>query len=237
MNPIKAITLAALLFTGTAFAQQPAPADDTKAKNILDEVSKKAKGYATVKANFVITIENADKTKQTQEGELIVKGQKYKVKMKQKSKGKDGKEKETVEEYISDTKTAWNYSEKNKEVTIDNAKKTTKDGFSVSDIFVLHEKGFKYKFSKEETQAGVPVQIIDLYPSKPDGKKYHTVKVTIDKAKKQITTVTFLNKDGSKMTYTVKAMTPNTDVPDATFSFDVKAHPGTQVVDLREDEE
>ncbi|TND05353.1 MAG: outer membrane lipoprotein carrier protein LolA [Bacteroidetes bacterium] len=236
MNPlIKMTTVTAMLFAGSLLAQQPAVVNDTKAKTILDEVSKNAKTFKTVKANFTITIENADKSKSTQEGELIVKGQKYKVKMKQKTKDKAGKEKEYAEEYISDTQTAWNYSEKNKEVTIDNAKKTTKEGFSVNDIFVLHEKGFKYSFEKEEKQSGVDVQVINLYPSKPEGKKYHTVRVVIDKVKKQITSVTFLNKDGSKMTYTVKTMTPNAEVPDTTFHFDVKAHPGVEVVDLREE--
>lgn len=232
MNPLKTLAFSALLLAAPLSAQE---ANDPKAKSILDEVSKNAKTYKTVKANFVITIENPDKSKTTQEGELIVKGQKYKVKMKQKAKDKAGKEKEYAEEYISDTQTSWNYSEKNKEVTIDNAKKTTKDGFSVNDIFVLHEKGFKYKFDKEEKQGGVDVQVINLYPTKAEGKKYHTVKVVIDKAKKQITSVTFLNKDGSKMTYSVKTMTPNSDVPDNTFMFDVKAHPGVEVVDLREE--
>lgn len=239
MNAFKTLTLTALLFAGTIAAQQPVPdptVNDPKAKAILDEVSKKAKAYTTVKATFSIIIEGADKSKQTQEGELVFKGQKYKVTMKQKSKGKDGKEKETVEEYISDTKTSWNYSEKNKEVTIDHAKTTTKDGFSVNDIFTLHEKGFKYKFDKEEKKGTQTLEWINLFPLKPEAKKYHTVKLAVDKATNQIVTVIFQNKDGSKITYNVKSMTPNTDVPDSTFNFDQKAHPGTNVVDLRDDD-
>lgn len=238
MKPIKHLAIAAFLLATPAIAQQAAPEiNDAKAKSILDEVSKNAKTFKTVKASFVLTITNADGSKQTQEGDITLKGEKFKVRMKQKGKDKAGKEKEFVEEYISDTKTSWNYSEKNNEVTIDNAKTTTKEGWKMSDLFVLHEKGFRYKFDKEEVQSGVAVQVINLYPTKPDQKKYHTVRVVIDKAKKQIISATFLNKDGSKTTYVVKNMTPNTEVPDTTFSFDVKAHPKVVVVNLKEDED
>lgn len=238
MNAFKYLPIAAILLASPAIAQQAVPEiNDPKAKTILDEVSKNAKTFKTVKANFVLTIVNADGSKQTQEGEVTLKGEKFKVRMKQKGKDKAGKDKEYVEEYISDTKTSWNYSEKNNEVTIDNAKATTKEGWKMSDLFVLHEKGFRYKFDKEEVQGGVAVQVINLYPNKPDQKKFHTVKVVIDKAKKQIISATFLNKDGSKTTYMVKNMTPNTEVPDTTFSFDVKAHPKVIVVNLKEDED
>ena len=60
-----------------------------------------------------------------------------------------------------------------------------------------------------------------------------TVKLTIDKAKKQIINVVFMNKDGSSITYNVKTFTPNTEISDAMFQFDLKAHPGTEVIDMR----
>ncbi len=231
MNPIKsiAIGLCAVLISMPAFAQV---AQDPKAKAILDEVSKTAKAYTTINATFSITFDKGAQ-KDVKEGSIIIKGKKYRMTLKNKVK-----DKLYTEEYVNDTKTNWVYSEQNKEVTIDNApdpNKETKDGISPNNIFTIHEKGFKYKFEKEETQNGRVVQIITLYPEKPDKKNYHTVKLVIDKVKKQIVSATLFNKDNSKTIYAVKTFVANQDAPDATFTFDVKAHPGVAIVDLREE--
>jgi outer membrane lipoprotein-sorting protein len=236
MKSLKKITLAipALLLSVMAFAQPADPNYDPKAKAILDEVSKTAKAYSTISATFSVTVKQANNTTDVKNGSVIMKGGKYKIIL-------DNKVKDVVkkEEYYNDGKTTWVYIEKQKEVTIDYApdptKKKAENSISPNDIFTIHEKGFKYTFIKEETQNGRVVQIINLFPEKPDKKNYHTVKVTIDKLKKQIINVVFLNKDGSSITYNVKTFTPNTEISDAMFQFDLKAHPGTSVIDLRED--
>jgi hypothetical protein len=88
---------------------------------------------------------------------------------------------------------------------------------------------------KEEVQGGKTVQLIDLFPEQADKKNYHTVKVVIDKAKKQIISATFLNKDGSKTIYAVKTFTSNLEVADATFIMEPgKQFPKCEIVDLRE---
>ncbi|MGL4596430.1 MAG: LolA family protein [Bacteroidia bacterium] len=231
MNPFKSIALglSAVLLATSAMAQAT---QDPKAKAILDEVSKTAKAYTTINATFSITFDKGAQ-KDVKEGSILIKGKKYRMTLKNKVK-----DKLYTEEYVNDTKTNWVYSEQNKEVTIDNApdpNKETKDGISPNNIFTIHEKGFKYKFEKEETQNGRVVQIITLYPEKPDKKNYHTVKLVIDKLKKQIVSATLFNKDNSKTIYTVKTFTSNQELSDATFTFDVKAHPGVAIVDLREE--
>lgn len=227
--------LPALLILALPFGSRAQQTPEQKAKAILDEVSQKAKAFKTVKADFEMTIEGADKSKTTQKGDIILKDKKYKITMKQKGKDKDGKPKDFNEEYITDTKSQWNYSEKNKEVTIDCAKATTKDGFAISDIFTIHEKGYDSKFEKEEKRGAKTVQVITLTPQKTDGKKVSKVTLEIDKAKKQVSSVTLHKTDGSKQTINIKSMKTNEEVPDSTFGFDVKAHPGVKVVDLRED--
>ena len=226
-----AIPIFLLVFPTITKAQDPNY--DPKAKLILDDVSKTAKSYTTITATFSITIKKADNTSDVKNGSIIMKSGKYKITL-------ENKVKEVIkkEEYYNDGKTTWVYSEKDKEVNVDNFdpnKKKTENSISPNDIFTIHEKGFKYKFIKEEIQNGKTVQLIDLYPEKPDKKNYHTVKLTIDKVKKQIINVVFLNKDGSTTTYTVKTFTPNLDVPDSTFQFDIKTHPGVSVIDLRDD--
>ncbi len=222
-----ALTVPACIFAFATFAQT---AQDPKAKLILDEVSKTAKAYTTITASFSITMKNKENKTDTKNGSIVMKSGKYKITLE--NKVKDAIKKE---EYYNDGKTTWVYSEKDNEVTIDCYDPTQKKESQISpnDIFTIHEKGFKYKYVKEETQAGKVVHLIDMFPENPDKKNYHTVKLIIDKAKKQIISVAFLNKDGSSTTYTVKSLTPNIDMTDASFQFDTKSHPGVEAIDLR----
>jgi outer membrane lipoprotein-sorting protein len=219
-----------------SFAQPAAQKDpnyDPKAKIILDDVSKTAKAYTSINASFTITMKKTDNTTDVKTGSIIMKSGKYKITLDNKVKGVTKKE-----EYYNDGKTTWVYSEKDNEVTIDCApdpnKKKNENSISPNDIFTIHEKGFKYQFVKEETQNGKAVQLIDLIPEKPDKKNYHRVKLTIDKVKKQIINVVFLNKDGSSTTYSVGTFTPNQEVNETSFQFDKKTHPGVSEIDLRE---
>ncbi|HLG02754.1 MAG TPA: outer membrane lipoprotein carrier protein LolA [Bacteroidia bacterium] len=233
-------TIAAIFFALNSFAQPPAakqvdPNYDNKAKTILDDVSKTAKSYSSITASFSISLKKANGTPDVKNGSIIMKSGRYKILLENVIKGVSKKE-----EYFNDGITTWVFSEKDKEVTVDcapdpNARKN-ENSISPNDIFTIHEKGFKYKFVKEETLNGKVVQVIDLFPEKPDKKNYHTVKLTIDKLKKQIITVIFMHKDQSTTTYSIKTLSPNLEVTDASFQFDAKSHPGVSVVDLRPEE-
>ncbi|HEU4716933.1 MAG TPA: outer membrane lipoprotein carrier protein LolA [Bacteroidia bacterium] len=230
------LLIPAFLFAGKVMAQQPATNDyDPKAKTILDDVSKTAKSYSTITAEFTITTKKTDGTSDSKDGTIVLKGSKYKLTLNTKVK-----DKMYAEEYYNDGKTTWAYVQKDNEVTIDNApdpNKKKEGTFSVSDIFSDPAKGFKYRFIKEETLNGKVVQQIELYPEKPDKKNYHTIKLTIDKVKKQVISAVQVNNDQSTITYTIKKFTPNLDVPDSTFQFDKKTHPGVKAIDLREDDD
>jgi outer membrane lipoprotein-sorting protein len=194
---------------------------DTKAKAILDEVSKKTKTYTSIAADFSYTIENKKQnTSEKQDGKLVVKGDKYKLDIAN----------QTV---LSDGKVTWTILKESKEVQINNAS-TSDESVNPSSIFTIYDKGFKYEFVKEETQKdGTVDQIIKLYPLEPAKKNFHTVTLAISKAKKQIKSIRVNGKDGSDITYNVKKFTPNTDVADATFTFNAKTYPGFEVMDLR----
>jgi len=238
LSILSGLAFAALVIMPTAsFAQaKTGPDYDPKAKTILDGVSATAKAYTSITATFTIATEKPGGVKETKTGTVILKGNMYKITLDSKnSKGVPYKE-----EYYNDGTTMWTYNGNDNECQVDNApdpaKKKNDNTISPTEIFTFHENGFKYKFMKEETQAGGKVvQMIDLYPEQPDKKPYHTVKLTIDKVKKQIMSIVLMNKDGSKTTYTVNTFTPNTAYTDATFRFDKAAHPGVTMVDLREE--
>ena len=206
--------LAALLsvsILGTAAAQ-----NDPKAKTILDDLSAKTKAYTTIKAEFSMTTEKKDKTKDTQNGKIQTKGDKYKLEI-------------PGHEIYCDGKTVWEYIKDANEVQVKDMETGGDDALNPSTIFTVYEKGFKYKFDGEDALT----QTISLFPLNPDKKKFHTVKMVIDKTKKQISSVKMMMKDGTTTTYQIKSFTPNAAIPDTDFTFDKKAHPGVSVEDLR----
>lgn len=217
---MKYIFVSTILFllSAASFAQVK-EVPDPKAKALLDELSAKTKGYTSIKADFTMVMQSKDKTKkaETQKGSLQLKGQKYKLEI-------------TGQEIISDGKTSWTFLKDSKEVQIKDADaNANNEGVTPTNIFTIYEKGYKYKFDGENTTSNV----VALFPNNPEKKKFHTIKLVLDKTKKQITSFTVYMKDGNTLEYTINAFETNMALPDDLFVFDVKAHPGVDVVDLR----
>lgn len=189
--------------------------NDPKAKVILDELSTKTKAYTTIKAEFSVVTEKKDKTKDTQFGKISTKGTKYKLEIAGHEIYCDGK---IVQEFIKDAN----------ELQIKNME-TGEEGINPSTIFTIYEKGYKYKFDAEDAM----IQTISIFPDNPDKKKMISAKLIIDRAKKQITSVKMIMRDGSTQTYSIKTFVNNVIIPDTDFTFDKKAHPGVSVEDIR----
>src|SRR5476649_2557632 len=221
---MKKLTIYILLFLASinAFAQQ-----DAEAKTILNGVSKKFKAYTVVKADFTFQLDNPQAGgKQSQNGALIVnsKAGKYKVTL------FDPVNKvATDQEIISDGKTQWTYLLKDKEVQVNNAGKSD-DEMNPSQLFTMYEHGYKYIYNGDEKLNGKLCAVIDLTPENID-KPFFKIRLYIDKAKQQIYSAIIFDKSGARYTYTLNTITPNIKVPDETFTFDKKTHPGVDVED------
>ncbi len=212
--------IVALVIIGS-FGLDASAQTDSKAKEILAAVSKKYRSYDVVKTDFTFTLNNAQaKVNETQQGTLYVKANanKYKVAM-------------TNQDLISDGKVQWTYLKNDKEVQISNVDLSS-DAINPAKIFTIYEKGFKYLYTGEKKAGAKTYQMIDLSPT--DTKKsIFKVRLSIDKVTKQIANVVIFEKNGNTYTYNVKTFLPNIKVPEATFAFDAKKHPGVEVVDLR----
>ncbi len=189
---------------------------DVQAKKILDELSAKTKAYTSIKAEFTFVNEKKDKTKDSQNGKIQTKGNKYKLEI-------------PGHEIYCDGKTVWDFIKDANEVQVKDMEAGGDDALNPTTIFTIYEKGYKYKFDGEDAIT----QNISLFPLNPDKKKFHTAKLFIDKTKKQISSVKMLMKDGSTQTYTIKTFEGNAAMADADFTFNAKAHPGISVEDLR----
>src|SRR6218665_4039868 len=195
---------------------------DPKAKAILDDVSKTTKAYKTISADYSFAIFNKDK-KQLEKwtGKVLIKGSKFKLEI-------------PGNTIVCDGVTMWNYNKDAKEVTIKSFDAENEEQ-NPSKIFTLYESGFKYKYDKEEKVGTLVCEVIDLYPAvKPEKKKFHTMKIYVDKMKKQVVQMKRLMKDGGTEVYEIKSLKPNLVIADNTFVFDTKTLKADQINDERD---
>lgn len=207
------------LSTLSSFAQE----QDPKAKSILDELSKVTKAYKTITSEYIFTILNKDK-KQTekQTGKVQVKGSKFKLDI-------------PGNTIVCDGKTIWAHNKDANEVTIKNFEANNEDQLNPSKIFTMYETGYKYKYEKEEKVGTAICHVITLFPSvKPEKKKFHTVKLFVDKTKKQVAKLVMMMKDGSTQSYEIKTFKANAEIADNVFVFDLKPFKADQITDERE---
>jgi outer membrane lipoprotein-sorting protein len=224
MKKLLILTLISICAITAAFAQK-----DADAQKILNAVSKKYKSYNMMKADFSFTLDDQmSNIKDTQVGTLISqpKANKFKVII------YNPEDKTTVaQEIISDGKSQWTYVKKDKEVELNNVDHS-EDNLNPAQMFTLYEHGYKYIYNGEQKIDGKICQVIDLTPE--DAKKqFFKVRLSIDKAKKQIYSAMIFDKNGSKYTYVIRTFTPNPKLPETIFTFDKKSYPGVEVVDLR----
>lgn len=213
MSKKLSLLLLSLTITVGVFAQ-----DDVKAKAILDKLSAKTKKYTSIKTTFDYQIVNkAEGLNEKQSGTLQIKGEKYYLSI----KGQD---------VFSDGKSIYTLLKDAEEVQINSIPdENEEDVISPNTIFTLYEKGFKYKYVKEENGN----DIINLYPNNPQDKSFHRVEIQINKTKGEIYKVTVFGKDGTDMSYTIKNFTPNIAITDDTFVYSKAKYPKYDVIDLR----
>lgn len=199
-----------IVFSVSGIAQ-----NDKKATAILDEVSVKTKSYKTIKIDFTYAMDNAkEKIHDKFKGTLVSKGDKYKLT----AAGQD---------VISDGKTIWTYLKDANEVQINNVGDDD-DSFTPTKMLSGYTKDFKSKFIEEKGND----QVIELYPLQK-GKTFTKVRLTIDKAKKQISRFVIYDRSGSTFSYIVDKFVADQPIADTIFSFNKVEHPGVEVNDMR----
>lgn len=195
--------------------------DDPKSKVIVDRLMAQAKGWTSFEADFTSRLQSTrDKLDLKQEGTMKVKGKKFRLVL----------DKNTI---INDGATIHTYSSETNEVTLSDPAEMDQE-LDPSKLFTQYEKGFKSQFVEEKADAaGAMTQVVKLFPLDASKKPYHTVVLTVDKAKGEPRSIQVLYKDGNVVTYTLKKFTPNAVLADALFVFDKAKYPGVEVNDMR----
>ncbi len=195
--------------------------DDARSKAIVDKLIAKAKVWTSFEADFSSRLQNTkDKLDVKQEGTMKVKGKKFRLAL----------DKNTI---INDGTTLYTYNKESNEVNLSDPAEMDQE-LDPSKLFTQYEKGFKSAFVEEKADAaGVMMQTIKLFPLDPAKKGFHTVVITVDKAKVEPRTIQVLYKDGNVVTYNLKKFTANPELADALFVFDKTKFPGVEVNDMR----
>jgi outer membrane lipoprotein-sorting protein len=208
--------LAGLLLSATtvAFAQQ-----DPKAGKVLDEMSAKYKSLKSFRASFQQTLENpSNKIKETIEGDIIVAGTKFRLQ----TKG---------QEVINNGSTMWTYMKNENEVNISDYDPDEEE-ISPTQIFTLYQKGYKYVYVEQATEAGVVYDIVELSPEDRSNSLIK-VRLQVNKKDRSVKSWKMFKKNGNQYSFVIKKFTPNATIDATTFAFDKSKHKGVKVIDLR----
>jgi outer membrane lipoprotein carrier protein len=190
---------------------------DTKATELLDEVSAKVKTYKSVKVDFSYSMQNVKaKINEEKTGSLLLSGDKYRMI----AAGRI---------IFSDGKSIWTYIESSNEVQI-HSMDDADDAMTPSKLLSSYNANYKSKLIKEKGQ-DPNIELIELIPNKQ--KNITKAILGVDKTKKQVKSFTLFDKNGS--TYIYKITKYLTDVPTekSDFIFDQSKFPGVDVEDMR----
>lgn len=193
---------------------------ENKAKEILDKVSVKTKSFSCIQVDFKFTMENQkENISEKQNGELWIKGEKYKLDLM------------GTETYYDGT-TVWTYLKDANEVNISEPDENSDEMLNPAKILNMYETGFKYYFKQEIFDANRPLYIIDLIPIDLT-KDFSRIRLTIDKSKDLIYEIKRFGKDGNIYTITIGQYTTTKIFTDSMFKFDATKFPGVEVIDMR----
>lgn len=198
--------------------------DDAKsekeARAILDEMSSKAKSCSTIEIDF--TAEYSSKRtadKHSSDGNLKVKGLAYAL---------------DVNDMVtySDGRTVYVWQKNNNEVDISDADPDAEGDMTPSKLFGAYKSGYKLRRLPDKSIGGVDCEQVDLYPI---DKKTNVMRlrISVSKASRRIQRFEQSTKSGETLTVIIKGYKVNQTIPNGAFSFDINAHKGVEVVDLR----
>ncbi|PKP00959.1 MAG: hypothetical protein CVU14_06260, partial [Bacteroidetes bacterium HGW-Bacteroidetes-9] len=189
------LTLIAFIVATVLYSQ-----NDKKARAALDEVSAKTKTYSSIRIEFTYKMENtSQKINDSYKGVLISKGDRYKLSF-------------SGQEVISDGKTVWTFLKDANEVQINNVS-TDGDSFTPTNLLNTYNDNYKAKLIEENAKH----KVIELVPIQK--KNFNNVKVTIENARKMVSSLSIFDKNGSVYTYQVNKFESNLPYTDNSFVF------------------
>lgn len=206
---IKILTASILLM-----AVMTAMAQDKEATSLLNEVADKTQSFDQIKIEFEYKMINrAQGVNESLSGTLLSQGEKYNLNI-------------AGQQIISDGKTVWTFLESVNEIHI-NEPADDDEEFNPRSFLA----NWSEKFNATMLEESVNIASIELLPMEPAA--FTKAHAKVDKSKKQLQSITMFDAGGNEFVYSVKSFITGESIPGDAFTFDVNAHPGIEVIDLR----
>ena len=192
---------------------------DQKALDMLDAMSAKYTNLASFYAGFSYVLENEmEKIHEEFSGNIIVKGDKFKLDLDE-------------QEVYNDGETMWTYLKDVNEVNIDYYFPEDED-MTPSTIFSAYKSGYKYLFIEEETIENNIYDVIDLIPDDQD-KPFFKVRLWIKNNDSTLFRWKLFDRTGNTYLYSITIFNDTYKARDEEFVFDSSKYPGITEIDLR----
>jgi len=193
------ITITLIIGILNGFAQ-----NETKAVELLDEVSTKIAAYKTIYVEFKNTLENLEENiQQDTKGKATLKGEKYVVEMLGTTTIFDGKKKFTI-------------LPEDEEVNI--SEPDENDEITPAEFFSFYKDGYTYSWDIVQNVDGKKIQFVKLMPIASDSE-FKYVLLGIDTKTKHIYKLIQIGKNGSNYHLTITLFKTNLDLPNKMFEF------------------
>jgi outer membrane lipoprotein-sorting protein len=195
---------------------------DQKARDLLEQTSKKMQSYQSLSANFVFTMENTQlNIKEQNSGSLLLKGKKYQVHLP-----------DLGMQVFSDGKTVWNFMEGANQVMITNAGDDSQGGIDPSVIFNIYREGYTFKFIEDKQEGGKTISYVDLFPGDKNAE-FRKITVGVDKGKLMIHSLVTHGNDGNQYGIYVKDIKTDQAIAENEFLFDRSKYSNVEEIDFR----
>lgn len=192
--------------TNRAMAQ-----NDPAAKSILDKASSTMRAYDDISMEFDYVLDNqAEDVKQEMSGDVLLKGDKYKVNLFGSTQIFDGSKTYTI-------------IPENEEVNINDADLEEESSFTPSKFYSFYESGYTYQMDELKQLNGKKVQFVKLTPIDTNSE-VSSILVGIDVNTSHIYQIIEIGMNQTRTILTAKNIKTNQQVSAAVFSFDEKKY-------------
>ena len=200
----KLFTIFLITLSISTFAQN-------KAKALLNEVSEKVKSYDNISLDFKYTLENiSENIKQETKGDVVMKGEKYKLNILGITRLFDGKSMYTI-------------SNEDEEVTISSNINDDNDAITPSKMLSFYEEGYTYTLDIEQNIKGRKIQYVKLIPI-DSNSEIKQILLGIDAQTKHIYNLIQIGDNNTKTTLTVNSFKTNEPLSKTLFTFDANKY-------------
>lgn len=189
-----------------------ASAQDKKAKDLLDEVTAKVKGYSNIVIDFKYSLNNPkENINQESKGNVILKGNQYVLNLMGVTKLFDGKKIYTI-------------NPEDEEITISKFDEKDDKAITPSKMLTFFNTGYKYSWDIQQNIKGRKIQYIKLVPTGGKDQRKEIL-LGIDVQTKNIYNLIETGKNGTRTTLTVNSFKTNQPLSKNQFTFVESKYP------------